>query len=181
VGLLNLFSTWRPGLVEDLTGTVLEIGAGTGENFDYYRRADLIHAIEPDPKRAREAEFAALEVRHQIPIYVEVAPAEALPYPDAHFDVVVSSLVFCSVTSQAEALAEIERVLRPGGELWMVEHVRPSTPMMAWLASSATPYWRKIAFNCHLDRPTLDLLQEHGWRVELQRRLGVFVKLRATR
>jgi ubiquinone/menaquinone biosynthesis C-methylase UbiE len=181
LGLLKLFSNWRPGLVGDLTGTVLEIGAGTGENFDYYRRAQVIHAIEPDPERAREAEFAALEVRHQIPIYVEVAPAETLPYPDDHFDVVVSSLVFCSVTSQERALAEIERVLRPGGELWMVEHVRPSTPILARLASTATPYWRKIAFNCHLDRPTLDLLDQRGWRVELQRRLGVFVKLRATR
>lgn len=181
MGLLKLFSNWRPGLVGDLTGTVLEIGAGTGENFGYYRRAQAIHAIEPDPERAREAEFAALEVRHGIPIHVEVAPAEALPYPDAHFDVVVSSLVFCSVSSQDQALTEIERVLRPGGVLWMVEHVRPSTPALAWLASTVTPHWRKIAFNCHLDRPTLDLLHQRGWRVELQRRIGVFVKLRATR
>jgi ubiquinone/menaquinone biosynthesis C-methylase UbiE len=160
---------------------VLEIGAGTGENFGYYRRAQVVHAIEPDPERAREAEFTALGVEHDIPIHVEVAPAEALPYPDAHFDVVVSSLVFCSVTSQDQALAEIERVLRPDGELWMVEHVRPSTPALAWLASTVTPYWRKFAFNCHLDRPTLDLLHRRGWRVELRRRIGVFVKLRATR
>jgi ubiquinone/menaquinone biosynthesis C-methylase UbiE len=123
----------------------------------------------------------ALEVHHQIPIHVQIAPAESLPYPDDHFDVVVSSLVFCSVTNQQQALAEIERVLRPDGVLWMVEHVRPQTPILAKLASIVTPYWRKVAFNCHLDRPTLEVLAQRGWRVDLLRRHGVFVKLKATR
>lgn len=177
----NFFSSWRGRLVENLTGTVLEIGVGGGENLRYYRRAQVIHAIEPHAERAREAESVAAAVDHGIPVYVRVAPAEELPYADAMFDVVVSSLVFCSVTDQDRALAEIERVLRPQGVLWMVEHVRPKTPILAQLATAVTPHWRKIAHNCHLDRPTLSVLTQRGWRVDVLRRRGVFVKLRATR
>lgn len=165
----------------DLSGAVLEIGVGVGENLRYYRRAEVIHAIEPNAERARQAEDVAAAVEHGIPVYVQVAPAEALPYPDAMFDVVVSSLVFCSVSDQERALAEIERVLRPGGVLWMVEHVQPKTPLLAQVAAAVTPYWRRIAHNCHLDRPTLAVLARRGWRVDVLRRRGVFVKLRATR
>ncbi|MEZ4636696.1 MAG: class I SAM-dependent methyltransferase, partial [Caldilineaceae bacterium] len=167
--------------VGDLAGSVLEIGVGAGENLRYYRRADVIHAIEPNAERARQAEDVAAVAAHGIPIHVRVAPAEALPFPDAMFDVVVSSLVFCSVTDQARALGEIERVLRPDGVLWMVEHVRPKTPILAQVAAAVTPYWRRIAHNCHLDRPTLTILAQRGWRVDVLRRRGVFVKLRATR
>ncbi len=179
--MMNPLSGWRGRLVGDLTGTVLEIGVGEGENLRYYRHAQVIHAIEPDADRARCAEEVAAAVDHKIPIHVRVAPAEALPYPDSAFDVVVSSLVFCSVTDQEQALAEIERVLRRDGVLWMVEHVRPKTPILAQLAGAVTPYWRRMAFNCHLDRPTLSVLESRGWRVEVLRRRGVFVKLRATR
>lgn len=178
---MSLFSSWRGRLVENLSGSVLEIGVGAGENLRYYRRADVIHAIEPDAERARQAEDVAAAVTHGIPIHIQVAPAEELPYADSMFDVVVSSLVFCSVTDQDRALAEIERVLRPEGVLWMVEHVRPKTPILAQFAAAVTPQWRKIAHNCHLDRPTLSVLERRGWRVDVLRRRGVFVKVRATR
>ena len=78
-------------------------------------------------------------------------------------------------------LGEIERVLRPGGVLWMVEHVRPQTPVLARLATFVTPGWRRIAHNCHLDRPTIETLRSVGWQVEILRRRGVLVKLKAWR
>lgn len=179
----NPFTAWRRRLVGDLAGEILEVGAGTGQNFPYYRHATVVHAIEPNPARARQAKTTAAAAMHcsGIPIHVKVAPAEALPYPDDHFDVVVSSLVFCSVTDQQQALAEVERVLRPAGTLWMMEHVRPRAPVFAGLAAAVTPVWRQLAHNCHLDRPTLAVLRQAGWQIDVLRRWGVFVKVRATK
>ena len=89
--------------MEGLTGDVLEIGVGTGANLAYYRAAASVAAIEPDPDRAEETKSAAAQASGQlgIPMRVDVAPAEALPYADGSFDAVVSSLVFCSVADQA--------------------------------------------------------------------------------
>ena len=182
-GLLGWTGSWRSRLVDGLTGDVLEIGVGTGANLPYYRAASSVRAIEPDPDRAAEARRAGQEAAQRlgIPVQVDVAPAESLPYDNATFDAVVSSLVFCSVVDQRQALGEIERVLRPGGMLWMVEHVRPQTPALARLATFVTPGWRRIAHNCHLDRPTVEVMREAGWQVEILRRRGVLVKMKACR
>lgn len=176
-------SGWRARLVENVAGEVLEIGVGGGSNLPHYRAATSVWAIEPDPLRAEEARVLARRTAEKlgIPVQVDVAAAENLPYDSQRFDAVISSLVFCSVTDQGRALAEIERVLRPGGVLWMVEHVRPQTPALAWLATVVTPRWRRIAHNCHLNRPTIEVLRTSGWEVEVIRRRGVFVKLRAWR
>ncbi len=169
--------SWRERLVRDLTGQILEIGVGKGENLPHYRQAAAVWGIEPHPERARAAADRAQEARR--PAHVIVAPAERLPFPNHSFHTVVSSLVFCSVRDPEQALTEIQRVLKPGGQLLMVEHVRPSTPALARLFERITPWWSRIAHNCHLDRPTLEMLKERGWRVELFERRSVFVKLRA--
>ena len=170
-------ASWRERLVQDLEGHVLEIGVGTGENLAHYRRASQVSAIEPDPMRADEARVAARSAH--VPVTIDVAPAERLPYADAIFDHVVSSLVFCSVSDQRVALAEIRRVLKPDGALHMVEHVRPDSTLLGWFFSAATPFWRQIAHNCHLDRPTLDVLTEEGWQVQVHKRRWMFVRLTA--
>jgi ubiquinone/menaquinone biosynthesis C-methylase UbiE len=170
-------TSWRQRLVQDLEGHVLEIGVGTGENLAHYRRAGQVSAIEPDPERADKARAAARSAH--VPVKIDVAPAEQLPYADAIFDHVVSSLVFCSVSDQRAALAEIRRVLKPNGALHMVEHVRPDSTLLGWLFSAATPYWRQIANNCHLDRRTLDVLAEEGWQVQVHKRRWMFVHLTA--
>ena len=168
---------WRQKLVSNLAGDILEIGVGAGENLPYYRRADQVFAIEPDPARAQQAQAVAQNAR--LPITVDVAPAEELPYPDSRFDHVVSSLVLCSVHDQHTALNEIRRVLKPGGVLHMVEHVRPQNEVTNNFFRILTPWWRKVACNCHLDRPTLAVLQESGWDAEVHNRLFMFVKLSA--
>lgn len=172
------FSRWRVRLVQDLTGDVLEIGVGAGANLPYYRKASHVWAIEPDAVRAGEAEQLAAQAA--VPMTIKVAPAEALPFDDAAFDQVVSSLVFCSVADPPVALAEIRRVLRPGGTLHMVEHVRPATGWLAWLFGAVTPAWSRIAHNCHLDRPTVEMLRDAGWKVQVHRRRTVFVRISAT-
>lgn len=176
---LDAIRNWRPHLVQHLTGEVLEIGVGSGANLRYYRRAAHVWAIEPDAESAANAVKVA--ARAAVPVEVRIAPAEALPFDDDAFDHVVSSLVFCSVTDPQQALAEIERVLRPGGVLHMLEHVRPEFVPFGLLASAATPMWSRVAGNCHLDRPTLDLLRAEGWRVNIHRRVGLFVRLDATK
>jgi ubiquinone/menaquinone biosynthesis C-methylase UbiE len=116
-----------------------------------------------------------------IPVTVEVASAERLPYEDQRFDHVVSSMVFCSVDHPVDALREIERVLRPQGVLHMMEHVLPENPLLAGLFRTVTPVWRRFAWNCHLDRPTVETLREHGWEVEVHKRWRVFVRVSARR
>jgi ubiquinone/menaquinone biosynthesis C-methylase UbiE len=175
--MLDAVRNWRPHLVQDLRGDVLEIGVGSGANLGYYRRAAHVWAIEPDAARAAEA--AAAAARAAVPVEVRVAPAEDLPFDDDSFDHVVSSLVFCSVSDPPQALGEIERVLRPGGMLHMLEHVRPGSAPLAWAASAATPLWSRMQGNCHLDRRTIELLQAQGWRVDIRRRIGIFVRLDA--
>ena len=175
--MIDAVRNWRRNLVQELPGEVLEIGAGSGSNFGYYRRAAHVWAIEPDHGRyeaAREAADLAA-----VPVEVRQAPAENLPFADATFDHVVSSLVLCSVTDPKQALAEIERVLRPGGTLHMLEHVRPWLEPVAWIASAATPVWSRVAGNCHLDRPTVELLKQQGWKLRIYRRMGVFVRMDA--
>lgn len=169
---------WRADLVGNLEGDVLEIGIGTGENLPFYKQASHIWGVEPDAKRADQAREAIGATR--IPVTIEVAPAESLPFPDASFDSIVSSMVFCSVNDPVAALAEIRRVLRPGGVLHMREHVRPDNSILAGLAHAVTPIHKRIFWNCHLDRPTLETLRENGWRVEVLSKGVVMVSLRAT-
>src|ERR1043166_4844706 len=115
------------GVREDLVGTasgrVLELGCGTGANFAYYRDgATEVVATEPDPHMLERARKRAADVGRSVDI--RRVPAEALPFPDASFDTVLSTLVLCTVDEPARALAEVKRVLRPGGEFRFCEHVR---------------------------------------------------------
>lgn len=169
---------WRKRLVAELQGNILEIGVGEGANLPYYRQASQVWGIEPNAERAQRARVAA--AASIIPMTIDVAGAEALPHPDAAFDHVVSSLVFCSVHDQVQALREIRRVLKPGGMLHMVEHVRPQTEWLATLFSAITPWWRQVAHNCHLDRTTIEVLEREGWQVRIHRRRAMFVRLSAT-
>lgn len=174
---MNDILKWRERLVGEIDGVVLEIGVGSGANLPRYRRAAAVFAIEPNQSSAQRAYITAL--RCAIPISVKIAVAEELPLANASVDHVVSSLVFCSVGDQHSALREIRRVLRPSGVLHMLEHIRPQEPLLAAAASTLTPYWSRIAHNCHLDRPTLDVLCAEGWRVRVLQQLGVFVRIEA--
>lgn len=176
-GDLGRIRGWRQRMVQGLTGDVLEIGVGTGTNLPLYRAATHVWGIEPDAERARQAEQAAR--RASVPVTLKVAGAEALPFDDASFDHVVSSLVFCSVTDPQRALAEVQRVLRTGGVLHMMEHVRPQTPWLAALFGAITPTWSRWENNCHLDRPTVELLTAAGWQVHIHRRTAMIVRLSA--
>lgn len=145
-------------------GRVLEIGAGTGANFPYYSdAASSITVTEPDPFMARRARERAKRVG--LPIELKEAPAEALPFGDETFDTVVATLVLCSVRDPAKALAEVRRVLRPGGELRFYEHVRYDHPFGAFWQDVATPIWCWMGAGCHPNRDTVQAIREAGFTI----------------
>lgn len=160
----------RRELLAGVQGNVVEIGAGTGSNFAYYPVDARIVAIEPDPYMARRAakKLAALGRPN---IALVLAPAERLPLPDASCDVAVSTLVLCTVTDVPRSLAELHRVLRPGGELRFIEHVRGG-PRLARVQRVMQPAWGWFGGGCHLDRDTESAIRDAGFEItELRRRM----------
>ena len=151
-------------------GTIVEIGAGVGANFDYFPRGAHVIAVEPNlamiPRlvdRARNA-GVALEVR--------AAAAEALPFPDGSVDAVIATLVLCTVDDPDAVLAEIRRVLKPGGTFRFVEHVAaPPASARALLQRAIRRPWRWIFEGCDPHRHTATAIERAGFaRVELHRR-----------
>jgi ubiquinone/menaquinone biosynthesis C-methylase UbiE len=153
----------REQLVASVAGKVLEIGAGTGANLRFYRSADQVTASEPSA--AMRARLAAKLGQAEVPIDVVNAAAGALPFPDASFDAVVSTLVLCTVPDQRQALGEIRRVLRPGGRPVFFEHVRGRGPA-ALAQDMITPLTRVLAAGCHPNRDTAAALAAAGFGIE---------------
>lgn len=151
----------RAELVAQARGRVLEVGAGTGLDLPHYGAGvtELV-LTEPDPhmaKRLREAVASSeLELRSEV---IE-APAESLPFGDASFDTVVSGLVLCTVPDPEGAVAEVARVLRPGGHLLFLEHVRgpEGSRRGRWQDRLERP-WGAFAGGCHPNRRTVDTLE----------------------
>lgn len=155
----------RRELLGSLAGHVVEIGAGTGANLSYLgdevERATL---LEPTPEMAAKLRGRLATAVDDVPGHVEVveAPAEALPVGDADADVVVSTLVLCSVGDLHRSLTEIRRVLKPGGALVVLEHVG-SNGHSRRLQRLIEPAWRYVARGCHLTRDTHSALIAAGF------------------
>jgi len=162
---------WRGELLAGLAGEVLEIGAGTGANLPHYPAA-VTRLVLTEPDRhmlARLRERATREARRGVEL--RGAPSDALAFPAASFDAVVSTLVLCSVTDLDSTLREVLRVLRPGGAFVFLEHVaaedRPSR--LLW-QQRVEPFWKHIAGNCHLTRRTGAAIRRAGFEVERETR-----------
>lgn len=155
----------REELLGEIEGEVLEIGAGTGASLPHYRRAGRVVAAEPDREmRRRLAEKAE---RAAVPVEVVDWPAERLEAPDGTFDVVVSTLVLCTAPEPRRALAEVRRVLRPGGQLWFIEHVAGDDPRrLAW-KRRLEPMWSWFALGCRLTQDTVSMMETEGFTVDV--------------
>ncbi len=141
----------RSRLLGELEGDVLEIGAGTGASLPHYERASRVVALEPDPSMAKRLPERVAAAR--VPVEVVAGSAEAIPYADESFDVVVSTFMLCSVADPTAVLVEARRVLKPDGKLVLLEHVRGEGRTARW-QERLTPLHRRIAGNCHLNRDT---------------------------
>jgi ubiquinone/menaquinone biosynthesis C-methylase UbiE len=160
----------RAELLADLSGRVIEVGAGTGLNFKYYPHGVTeVVAVEPEPYLRQLAEAAAASA--SVPVTVVDGDAEHLPSEDAAFDAAVASLVLCSVPVQSLALAELYRVIRPGGDLRFYEHVLAKNPRWAKRQRRAAPIWRHLGGGCNPDRDTRTAIAAAGFETEQCREL----------
>lgn len=162
----------RRRLLEGLSGRVIEVGAGNGLNFALYPAAvEAVLAVEPEPLLRK----AAIEEAREAPVTVEVVDgvASALPAEDGSQDAAVASLVLCSVPDQVKALAEMRRVVKPGGELRFYEHVVAHRPLPARLQRIAdATFWPRVAGGCHMARETQAAIERAGFEVERIDRFG---------
>jgi ubiquinone/menaquinone biosynthesis C-methylase UbiE len=159
----------RHELLAEASGKVLEIGAGTGVNIQHYPAAvgEIVFTEPEEPMARRLEQRLAASGR---PGSVVRAPAEQLPFEDASFDTVVCTLVLCTVKNPERALSEIERVLRPGGNLLFLEHVRADEPGLARWQDRIAPFWRRFGHGCNCNRPTPTLIRGAGFdSVELEK------------
>jgi ubiquinone/menaquinone biosynthesis C-methylase UbiE len=151
---------WRRWLVGEARGCTLEVGCGTGRNLPLY--GPRVRVIGIDPARP-----SLLRARRRAPRTPLVqGSAEALPFRTGAFDTVVSGLVFCSVPEPGRGLTEVRRVLRPGGALRMIEHVRSTKPWKARLQDRLEPFWTRLTGGCHPNRDTERAVEESGFGID---------------
>ena len=153
----------RRNVIAGATGDVLEIGGGTGANLGYYSAGvESLTVTEPDRSMLKRLEQKAREQNSRATVLR--APAEDLPFEESSFDTVVSTLVLCGVDDQPRVLRELRRVLRPGGRLIFIEHVRSDDPRVAKMQDRMNPLNRFVVC-CDCNRPTLDTVRSAGFEV----------------
>ena len=158
----RLYGDHKQQLFADLEGTVVEIGPGTGVNVPYLPKGLRWIGLEPNPHMhsyIREQ----LEGR-DLDATLRTDPAQDTGLPDDHVDAVISTLVLCSVPDVGDTLAELRRILRPGGRLLFIEHVAAEahTPL-CWFQHGIRPLWKAVADGCHPDRDTGARLRQAGF------------------
>lgn len=157
---------WRAELLASASGAVLDLGAGTGANVPHMPEAvTRLVLCEPDLHMRRRL---AAKVAH---VETIAASAEQLPFDDESFDVVCCMLVLCTVADPELALAEVHRVLKPGGKLLFIEHVAARhRPWRLLLQRCCEPVWKHLAENCHLTRDSDEAIVRAGFEMDVLKR-----------
>ncbi|MBI5348392.1 MAG: class I SAM-dependent methyltransferase [Chloroflexi bacterium] len=154
------FTGWRWDLLEEVRGRTLEIGCGWGSNFDHYPAEASILAFDIEPVRARSAHNKRSRV------LLSAADAQQIPHPNHSFDSVVGTLVFCSIPQPHAALAEIRRVLKPNGKLFLIDHVRSHHHWLGSTQELLNPLWNTVTGGCNLNRDNESMVSEAGLKIE---------------
>ena len=151
----------RAWLAACAIGRVLDLGAGTGANFPYVRADAEVIAVEPDPYMLERGRRRARTLGRTVTFLPDTA--ESLSLETASVDTVLATLVLCTVEDVARALGEITRVLRPGGCLLFLEHVRLDHPVWGRVQDLVTPVWRTLCAGCHPNRDTVPAIRRAGF------------------
>jgi ubiquinone/menaquinone biosynthesis C-methylase UbiE len=155
----------REELLARAQGTVVEVGAGTGQSFRHYGPSvRRVLAVEPDPTMLRQARKRARAA--PVPVFLVAAAGERLPFRDGSADTAVVTLVLCSVDDQAATAGELRRVLRPGGTLLFLEHVRADDGRLARWQDRIQPIWSLFAAGCHPNRDSVAAIERAGFELE---------------
>jgi ubiquinone/menaquinone biosynthesis C-methylase UbiE len=157
---LGLFKKERPILVRQATGKVLEVGVGTGKNLPYYSHDSDVCGIDFSPRMLAKAKGRAADSGAHIQL-MEM-DVQALDFADNSFDSVLTSCVFCSVPDPVQGLKEIRRVLKPGGQLFMLEHMRSERPLIGKLMDWLN-FMPVHLYGANINRRTLDNIREAGF------------------
>jgi len=154
----------RAAWIPQARGQVLEVGIGSGLNLPFYsREVEHIHGVDPSLELQRMA-------RKRLPtgIQIEFLPQSAeeqLPLADASIDTIVLTWTLCSIADPLKALEQMGRVMKPGGQLMFLEHGRAPHPGVASWQDRLTPYWKRIAGGCHLNRKVDELIIGAGFQI----------------
>ena len=155
----------RRRLIDGITGRVVELAAGTGLNVPLYpETADEIHAVEPDEHMLRKLRTRA--AKSDATLFLYRGDSRHLPFVDGAFDVAIMTFALCTIPDPVAALDEIHRVVRTGGVLRFLEHVRSPNPRTARWQDRATPIWSRFAGGCRLNQPTVEILEATRWEVD---------------
>jgi ubiquinone/menaquinone biosynthesis C-methylase UbiE len=158
------FQQLRADLLKDARGDVLEIGFGTGLNLPHYPPTiSRLSAVDPAnllPGRVRERMTTV-----SFPVRTSHLSAETLPYPDQHFDTIVSTWTLCTIPEPVQALREINRVLKPAGTFLFLEHGRSDDRAIATWQDRLNPIQNVIGCGCNLNRPIDQLIARAGLRI----------------
>lgn len=157
------------------SGEVLELGAGTGLNLAAYPREGITRLVCTEPNAAMSRQLEARSAEAPVAVEVVAASAEQLPFEDASFDFVTGTLVLCEASSPPAALAEVARVLRPGGRYLFLEHVRSADHDHAQMQDRWAPIWRRVSGGCNCNRDTLATIKASPLTVE-EAQVGRFPK-----
>jgi ubiquinone/menaquinone biosynthesis C-methylase UbiE len=158
----------RSQVVPNASGDVLELGCGGGINMEFYNPARVTSFTGLDPSPELLAMSRAAAQARGIAADIKGGVGEAMPFESDRFDTVVTTFTLCSVADQAAVLAEIRRVLKPGGTALFLEHgAAPDAGVAKW-QRRIEPIWKRIGGNCHLTRPISDAYEQAGFAVDRQ-------------
>jgi ubiquinone/menaquinone biosynthesis C-methylase UbiE len=162
----RVYGDRKQSLMIDLPDTIVEIGPGAGPNFRYYPSGARVVAIEPN--EAQHARLRTRAAKTGLEIDLLGTPAEAIPLADASADLVVSTLVLCSVSDPERVLSEVKRVLRPGGRFVFIEHVAaPEGSRLARVQKHLARPWAFLFDGCRIDRRSGDLIERTFGRTSI--------------